>query len=802
MHGLLSDLRFGVRMLLKRPGTTTLAIAALGLGIGLTTTMFSIVNGAILRGLPFDESERILHVERMNPTQGNSTFEVSGHDFLDYRSRQQSFSDFVAFARNSAVVSGEGLNADRYRGVRMSIGTLRLLRVAPIKGRDFNEADEKPGAPAVMIISHRIWDTQFQQDPAAVGKVFRVNGIPTEIIGIMPPKFAFPVSEDLWQPLQLTLAPKRGEGQTFEVIGRLKPGVTKARASSDMAAVAAQLASQYPENKNITTEVKSYIEEFIGRDVIATLFTMLGAVFGVLLIACANVTNLQLARALERAREIAIRAAIGAERWRIVRQLLVEGLLLSAGGAALGVFIGWTGVSLFNAGIGDTNPPFWIDIRIDGTVLLFVTALAAAAAILSTLLPALRVTRGGAGDVLKDQGRGTTSLRTGLLSRVLVGFAVTLSCALLLVSGLMIKSVVEIGRIAYAFTPGPVLIARTTLESEKYATDGVLINMSERLLATLRTIPGVTGASVATAEPGQGGQFYLTREGEPFPPPDDGPGVRRIAAMPSYFDVLKLGATRGRVLNEQDRAGSAPVVVITQDFADRYFPGKDPLGKRVRLGRNPAWPWWTIVGVVPTLFSADSGDNVRETAFVPFAQAPDRNLTFLLAAGETPMAVAQTVRQAVRNIDQDLPLFQVDSFAAMLHRRSWAFRVFGSLFMSFGLSALVMAAAGLYGVLAFGVRLRTQEIGVRMALGADRRQVVNMIIRQGMIVVGVGVVIGFGLGALLGPAMSELFFNVNPRDPMVFAITAVVLIATGLVASMVPARKAASVDPLVALRQD
>jgi putative ABC transport system permease protein len=210
MNGLLADLRFGARMLLKRPGTTTLAIAALALGIGLTTTMFSIVNGAILRGLPFDESERILHIERMNPTQGNSTFEVSGHDFLDYRSRQQSFSDFVAFARNPAVVSGEGLNADRYRGVRMSAGTLRLLRVAPIKGRDFNEADEKPGAPAVMLISHRIWDTQFQQDPAAVGRVFRVNGIPTEIVGIMPPKFAFPVAEDLWQPLQLTLAPKRG----------------------------------------------------------------------------------------------------------------------------------------------------------------------------------------------------------------------------------------------------------------------------------------------------------------------------------------------------------------------------------------------------------------------------------------------------------------------------------------------------------------------------------------------------------------------------------------------------------------
>ena len=787
---------------MKRPGTTTLAIAALALGIGLTTTMFSIVNGAILRGLPFEESERIVHIERMNPTQGNATFEVTGHDFVEYRDRQQSFSDFAAFARSLVTVSGQGLNADRYRGVRMSASTLKLLHVAPLRGRDFNAADERPGAPAVMLIAHHIWETQFQSDPAAVGKVFRVNGVPTEIVGVMPPRFAFPVREEVWLPLQLTLPPKRGEGQTFEVIGRLKPGVSKSQASTDMQGIAAQLANQYPENKNITTEVKSYIEEFIGGDVIATLFTMLGAVFGVLLIACANVTNLQLARALERAREIAIRAAIGADRWRIVRQLLVEGLLLSAAGALLGLAIAWTGIRLFNMGIADTNPPFWINIRIDGSVLVFVTVLAASAAVLSTLLPAMRVTRGGAGDVLKDQGRGTTSLRTGLLSRVLVGFAVTLSCALLLVSGLMIKSVVQIGNVTYGFNPDPILIARTTLEQDRYPTDGVVIESADRLLASLRTVPGVTGAAAATAEPGQGGSFYLTKEGEPFPPPDDGPGVRRIAASPSYFEVLKMGATRGRLLNDRDRAGAMPVAVITQDFADRYFSGQDALGKRVRLGRNPAWPWWTIVGIVPTLLSADSGDALRETAFVPLEQAPDRNLTFLLAAGDNPMAVAQTVRQAVRGFDQDLPVFQVDSFAGMLHRRSWPFRVFGSLFMSFGVSALVMAAAGLYGVLAFGVRLRTQEIGVRMALGAERRQVVTMILRQGMIVVGVGIAVGLGLGAALGPAMSELLFNVEPTDPMVFGTTAALLIATGLVASVVPARKAASVDPLVALRQD
>ena len=586
----------------------------------------------------------------------------------------------------------------------------------------------------------------------------------------------------------------------MEVIGRLQPGISITQATTEMKAVAAQLEAEHVENKGISAQLKPYIEAFIDGEVIATLFTMLGAVFGVLLIACANVTNLQLARALERAREIAIRSAIGAERWRIVRQLVIEGLLLSAVGGAVGVAIAWTGVRLFNAGIGDTNPPFWIDIRIDFRILGFVTLLTVLAALLSTVLPALRVTRGGAGDVLKEQGRGSTGLRAGLVSRILVGFAVTLSCALLLVSGLMIKSVMEVGRVAYAFRPNEVLMARTSFDEATFQGDAAVIDTAERLVQKLNAIGGVRRASIGTAEPMNGGMFYLTKEGQQFPPPDSGPTLRRISAMPGYFDVLGITAARGRLLLDSDKRGTTPVVVITQDAADRHFPNMDPVGQRVRLGRNPAWPWWTIVGVAPTLASSH-GDNPIETAFVPFEQAPGRDLTLFLSAGENPIAVAPAVRQAVRSIDQDLPVFAVDSFGGMLYRRSWAFRVFGTLFMAFGLSALLMAAAGLYGVLAYGVRLRTQEIGVRMALGADRGRVVRMILRQGLTVVGIGLTLGLGIGYLLGPMMTELFFNVKPTDPMVFGLTTGVLLATGTIASIVPAMRAASVDPLIALRE-
>ncbi len=799
MAGLLSDLRFGVRMLLKRAGTSTLAAIALALGIGLTTTMFSIVNGAVLRGLPFEDSDQFVHLGRLIKGESDDR-EVPLHDFVDWRDRQTVFSDFVAFSPTQVIVSGQGLDADRFRGVNMSAGTLRLLRVAPSRGRDFSPEDERPGAPPVALISHRVWETLFRSDPAAVGSSVRINGRPTSIVGVMPPKFGFPQTQDVWLPLTVELAPKRGEGRTLEVLGRLKPGESIRSATTQMMAIASQLEAAHPENKNVSVQLKSFIEEFIGREVVSTLFTMLGAVFGVLLIACANVTNLQLARALERSREIAIRTAIGAERWRIVRQLLVEGFVLALAGAIVGVGIAIAGVRWFNAGIAGTNPPFWIDIRIDGTVLAFATALAVAAALLSSVLPALRVTRKGGGDVLKDQGRGSTSLRAGRMSRVLVGFAVTLSCALLLVSGLMIKSVMQIGNLSYAFKTTDVLMGRTLLEEQTYKDNAAMIDVVERLEARLNAVVGVRRAALATAEPGGGSSVYLTRTGEPFPPPDDGPTVRRIAVSPAFFDVEGLKATAGRLLNAADRSGTTPVTVITEDLATRYFPGRSPIGEQIRLTRAPAQPWWTIVGVVPTLQSASDANNVIETAFVPYAQAPDRNLTLLLSAGDSPLNAAPGMRQAIRSVDQDLPVFQVDGFASFLYNRSWAFRIFGSLFMAFGLSALLMAAAGLYGVLAYGVRLRTQEIGVRMALGAGRQQVIRMILRQGLTVVGIGLLVGLGIGYLLGPQMSALFFNVRPTDPTVFGLTAAVLLVTGVIASLVPARRAASVDPLTALR--
>jgi predicted permease len=365
----------------------------------------------------------------------------------------------------------------------------------------------------------------------------------------------------------------------------------------------------------------------------------------------------------------------------------------------------------------------------------------------------------------------------------------------------MIRSVVEVGSVTFAHATDDVLLARTVLQADEYPDEASWRQTVDRLMERLRGVPGIRQASVASNEPGAGGLYYLTKDGQTFERPEDQPTVRRISATPEYFAALRLGATTGRVLGATDIAGTQPVTVITQDMADRYFPGENPLGQRIRLGRNPDWPWWTIVGVVPRLASASGTDSTTDTAFVPYAQAPTSALVILVAADE-PLTVAPLIREVARAVDQDLPLFDVNNFATMLARRSWPFRVFGTLFMAFGGAALLMAAVGLYGVLSFGVKLRTQEIGVRIALGAGRRQVIGMIVRQGMLVVCIGLAIGLVLGVLAGPLMAALFFNVTATDPLVFGVTTTLLLATGLVASIVPARRAASVDPLVALRDE
>jgi putative ABC transport system permease protein len=796
-------------MFRKRPGSTTLAVVALALGIGLTTTMFSIVQGVVLRGLPFEESERILSIATVTPASGNNTLPVRLHDVVDWQAQQQSFESLEILSPGQVTVTGPGAYPERYQSARVSPGTFRMLRVAPAFGRDFRDADAAAGAEGVVIIGDTVWQTRFQSRPDVLGEVLFINGTPHTIVGVMPPTFRFPESQDLWMPYTMTLPAARGEGPRVSVVGRLKAGVSEAQATTEMAGIANVLAQQHPDNRDLRARVEPYVRQFIGSEVVAVLFTMLGAVLGVMLIACVNVTNLQLARAADRMKEMAVRTALGSSRWRIIRQLLIEGLLLSAAGAVIGLAIAQLGVTLFSRAIVDTNPPFWIDVRIDTVVLVFVTAIAVLAALVASLVPGWRAAGADVNAGLKDDSRGATSLRMGRFSRGLIIVEVAVSCLLLVVSGLMIRSIIATSTLEYPFPTQSVLFGQIALDTSAFPSVADVPAVYTRIEEAVSRVPGVATVALGTSvpRPSVGSQFEV--EGEVYASPAARPRTGLIHATPSYFDVLEVAPLLGRSFNAGDTGERLRVAIVDQAFVAKHFRGEPPLGKRFRFGAAPGAtteaPWVEIVGVVPNLAQAPRTDQVTEMVYLPLAQSSPRYVSlFARAANDRldPVTLVPDVRRALIGVHESLPLTNTNSLEGELWRRGWAPRVFGGLFLTFGLAALVLAAAGLYGVMAFSVHQRTPEIGVRMAMGADRRGVLRMILRQGLWRVAVGVAIGIVPGWQVGRLMGELVVGVSPADPLVHVTTVVTLMTTGALACLVPALRAASVSPVIALRGD
>jgi predicted permease len=798
----LKDLRYGVRMIAKRPGTSAVAILALALGIGLTTTMFAIIQGVILRGLPFEDADRIVSVSRATTQEPGRRDGVTLHDFREFRERQTSLESLAGYAGAPAIIASDTALPERLRGMRVTPNLMRVLRVAPVLGRDLSEADAAPGAPAVVLISHAQWQSRFRGSADAIGAVIRLNGTPTTVVGVMPEKFGFPEAEDIWMPLPLEVPAVRGEGTRLNLVGRLGEGVTVDRASLEFATLARQLADAYPENRDVTARAGWFFAQAVPDRIRATFYAMLGAVLGVMLIACVNVTNLQLARAAERTKEFAIRSALGSGRWRILRQALAEGLVLSIAGAAIGLGLAQAGTTYFMGAIADTEPPFWIDVRLDPVVLLFVTAIIVAATLVSSMAPGLRVARIDANAVLKDDTRGATSVRMGRFGRWLVVVEVTVSSMLLVVSGLMIRSILATSRIDYPFATEDVFFAQTRLDERDYPDMPAVVRAVEDLDGQVARVPSVRRAAVTTAVPGFAGTPSFSLEGAVSARPEDRPRAARVAATPGYFDVLGVEARAGRLFTAADADGAPPVAVVDEAFVARHLTPGSPLGRRIRFG-DEKQPWLTVVGVVPSLVLRNEDDQIVESVYVPFAQAPQRGFVVLARAAGDPLALGPALRAMVARRFHDTPLVNVNSLAGEFWRHGWAVRLFGGLFLMFGAAALVLAAAGLYGVMAFTVRRRTQEIGVRMALGASQRGVLGLVLWQGLWRVGLGIVLGLVPGWFLGTLMGGLLEgDVSPADPIVHATTALTLLVVGTLASLVPALRASSVDPLTALRRE
>ncbi|MGD2114042.1 MAG: ABC transporter permease [Acidobacteriota bacterium] len=811
MEELIRTVRLSSRSLRRNPALSAVSILALTLGIGLTTTMYSIVRGA-LRDLPFEEADRLMHLERNNPSEGIDSMEVTLHDFLDWREQQSSFEALAAFYSGTANLAGTEGRPERYDGAFITANAFELLGVQAALGRTLRPEEEGAGAAAVVVLGHEVWQNRFRGDPDVVGRSVRINGEPTTVIGVMPEGFRFPVLQDLWLPLRLDPATlERGEGETLEVFGRLGDDVTLERARTEMSAIAGRLAEVYPEtNEGVGAVVKPYTLEFVGEEAVGLLYTFLVGVLGVLLIACANVANLLLARSALRSREVAVRSALGAGRLRVILGVLSEALVLAVAGAVFGLALAAAGTEIFDRVIQATDPPYWIHFGIDLRVGLFVAGLTAAATLLSGLLPALQASGSRAGEVLKDETRGASSFRLGRLARGLVVAEIAISCGLLVVTGLMVKSVIQLRTVDYGFPIDGVFTARIGLFESEYPTPEARVRFFEGLRERLEEQPGVEAAGLTTALPvGGTGRTRFALGGEAYADGEDLPLSRRVALTPGAFEAFRVGPLSGRSFDAHDRRDGRPVALVNRPFAERFFPGEDPVGRRIRLGDRPdgeegeeAEPWRTIVGVVPDMVLGGPQDEDREGIYIPLSQSDDRFVSLAVRTRGEPMALTPAVREAVAAFDPDLPIYWVRPMTEVADQQMWFLDIFSTLFAVFGVSGLFLAVVGLYGVMAFSVQRRTHEVGIRMAMGAGARDILRLVLGQGAFQLGVGVVLGLGLALLLGRALRIMLFRVEPWDPWIFTTIVAVLLTAGLAAALLPARRAATIDPAVALRRE
>ncbi|MFQ5550010.1 MAG: ABC transporter permease [Gemmatimonadales bacterium] len=803
MDTFVRDLKFGLRMILKNPGVSSLAIIALALGIGLTTTTFSIVYGAIIRGLPFEESENLIHIERTS--QDRESFPVSIHDFVDWREQQTVFEDVAAFRMGTVNVAGTEGRPERYSGAFITPAAFRLLRTTPFMGRTFTDHEDLPGATPVIIIGYGVWQERFGSDPDILGKTLRANGEAMSIIGVMPEQFEFPVLQQIWLPLRMDPSQfDRDDGFWLEVMGRLRDGVSMEQAQVEFATIASRLGEAYPEtNEGVSTLMKPYPEEFIGSETRNLLFTMLGAVFLVLIIACANVANLLLARASVRTKEIAVRTALGASRARVVSQLLAEALVLSVIGGALGTGIAFVGIRWFADKVASTNPPFWLVFELDSAAFGFIVAATLATSVLAGGLPAFKASGGDINEVLKDESRGSSSMRIGRFSKSLVVMEIALSCGLLVVSGLMIKGVVKLGRADFGFEANEIFTARVGLFDADYPGERDRLQFWQQLTERLEVIPGAEAASLASVLPVQGACCWrFGIEGVEYERNNDMPLTSGVVATPGYFDVFEMEAIEGRLLQNQDVESGVPVVVVNESFVRRHMAEGDVLGKRVKIGNMESEnPWRTIVGIVPDQW-LDDADNERHDGFyIPLDQRVARFMTITLRTNlDNTLTLTQNVRNEVNAIDPNLPIYNVRTMEGVIAEETWFYGIFGILFTFVGGAALFLASVGLYGVMSFSVANRTQEVGIRMALGAGTQNVLRLILRQGLWQVGIGITLGTGLALALSRGMQLLFFDVEPWDVTIFSAIVVILTVTGIVASMIPANRATRIDPMEALR--
>jgi putative ABC transport system permease protein len=809
MGTILQDLRYGVRMLLKSPGFTVVVVLALALGIGANTAIFSVVNAVLLRPLPFGEPDQLMMVWGGVKSNAETRMVLSIPDIKDLREQSQLL-EYIAPYNGSGTTLVNGEDSERIFGANVTADLFPLLRVQPLMGRAFTREEDVPGGPAVVVISQSLWQRSFGSDPSIIGKEIKLAGKNTTVLGVMPADFSFPMQNqrsEYWQPLSASpsfVAAKDNRGsRSLRVIARLKPGVTRAQAESELAAIAARLESQYPDtNTGLSFNLRPLHEDIVGS-VRPALLVILGAVGFVLLIACANVANLLLARASSRHKEMAIRTALGAGRWRIVRQLLTESVLLSVMGGALGLLLAMWGVDLLIAA-SPTDLPRVGEIGLDTHVLGFTALVSILTGLLFGVAPAWQSSKLDLNESLKEGGRGSTeSLRRNRVRSLLVVSEVALSIVLLIGAGLLIRSFVKLLNTSPGFETRGVLIVDIPLSRSRYATEEQQAAFTRRAIERARELPGVASAAAMNIVPlsGDGRQSTFTVEGRPVPPGQE-PDGEVTTVTPDYFRTMAIPLRSGRVFTEQDGKDTPSVVIISETLARRNFPGEDPIGKRLVLDDEK--PPYEIIGIVGDVRHEGLEKESYPGYYLSYYQAPERQVNLIVRAATTadPVALQPAVRNMIKQIDKDQLIWEMKTMEQM-RAESVARRRFNMLLLGiFASLALVLAAVGIYGVMSYSVTQRTHEIGIRIALGAQTRDVIGMVVRQGMTLALIGVGLGLAAAFVVTRIMTSLLFGVSPTDGVTFMLVAAGLSGIALVACLIPARRATRVDPMVALRYE
>ncbi len=809
---MLQDLRFTLRLLLKERWFSAAAIVALALGIGVNAVGFTLVHAAFLRGLPFDGADR-LFVLTWQSRAGRRN--VSHAEFRDWREQNRSFEGLAAYRSDSMNVSDSRALPEQARGTRMSANSFELLRQAPLLGRGFTNGDDRIGAEPVAVISYTFWKNRYGASPDVVGTPIRVDGQPATIVGVMPAGMRFPDNTEVWLPA-IPAAGEPRDRRSLNVFGRLKSNLARVEAQTEMNGIAERLTAAYPDiNKGlIGIRVETFTERYVGGAARTMFLVIMGAVGFVLLIACANVANLLLSRSANRAREVAVRAALGATRWRIVRQLLVESLALAFIGGSLGLLLANFGVQAFDAAVSDPGKPYWIDFRVDYVVFGYVAGICGLTAILFGLAPALHVTnvsKTNNNEVLKEGGRGTTgNRRARWLSGTMVVTELALTVVLLAGAGLMVRSFMNLERLDAGFSIEHLLTMRLQLPEAKYGTVGERRAFYDQLEPRLAAIAGVDAVAVTTTVPPlRAGERVFEIDGRPVAQHNDALEVAAVTISPRFFEVVGVNLLRGRGFGDADGSAGSETVIINERMASQYFPGEDPLGRRIRFvprqpaPDQPAPPWRTIVGISPSLRHSETRQvELNAVVYIPQRQEPPAGAALVVRSRLPSGALIDPLRQAVQSVDADQPVFSIQTLDRMLDEDRWPFRVFGVMFAAFAIIALVLSSVGLYAVMAYSVTQRTSEIGLRMALGAQARQVEWMILRLGLIQLAVGLSLGLAGAMLVGSVMDSMLVGITPGDPMTFATITTLLTMVSLAACLLPARRATQVDPLTALRAE